>query len=287
MSELLRQAAGLRLVGPRSAAGTRRGERRAAARGHGGDFADHRAYDPGDDLRHVDWNAYLRSGALRVKQFHADRNLRVVLLVDASASMGFGSKLQSATALARALAWVGLRHRDRVEVLRVGGGGGRARAGAPVDLGALDRALSCDTASGAADLVAALRAAGGPMRADVAVLFSDLLVEDEVRDATLRALAALARRPALVHVLGADDLQPDWGAIQARDAETGERLDLSGSRAERAAYARVLAEWRAEVHAGCRQRGVRCVDAPTDTEPRALLADLRRLGVLEPARPAR
>ena len=102
----------------RSFRGKFRGERRSPNRGVGMEFADYRVYEPGDDLRHVDWNIYARLGRLFIKLFHADEGLPVTLLIDNSHSMEFGSptKLMCAKQIAAALGYIALGHADSVAV---------------------------------------------------------------------------------------------------------------------------------------------------------------------------
>lgn len=88
------------------------------------EFADHREYYAGDDLRHLDPHAYARLGRPYLKRFAADRALDVAILVDVSASMDYGqpSKLQVASRLAAALAYVAVSSGDRVRIASFGGG---------------------------------------------------------------------------------------------------------------------------------------------------------------------
>jgi len=85
------------------------------------DFAEHRGYVPGDDIRRVDWRLYARTDRYYVKQYDADSNANFSILLDVSASMGFGSqgvtKLEYATYLAACLAYLAHRQRDRVGIL--------------------------------------------------------------------------------------------------------------------------------------------------------------------------
>jgi len=74
----------------RRARSERQGERTTEAVGEGLTFADYRRYEPGDEPRFIDWNLYARTDELYVKQFEAERNFTVHVLVDASASMDFG-----------------------------------------------------------------------------------------------------------------------------------------------------------------------------------------------------
>ena len=98
--------------------GKLRGERRSLNRGTGMEFADYRAYEPGDDLRYVDWNIYARLGRLFIKLHHTDEDLPLVLLLDSSRSMEFGTptKLTCVKQVAAALGYVALAHADSVAV---------------------------------------------------------------------------------------------------------------------------------------------------------------------------
>ena len=113
---LFTDASGIRFVSPAFSTGSQQGDRRAQALGQGSEFADHRPYHPGDDLRRVDWNAYTRLSTLLIRLYHADRDQRVHLYIDATGSMGVEDKLDRAGNLAMCLALAGLHHRDRVVI---------------------------------------------------------------------------------------------------------------------------------------------------------------------------
>ena len=85
------------------------------------DFAEHRAYVPGDDVRLIDWRVFARTDRLYVKQFEADTNANLHLVLDISASMDFGSgtvsKLEYAKFLAASLAYLSTRQRDRIGLI--------------------------------------------------------------------------------------------------------------------------------------------------------------------------
>jgi uncharacterized protein (DUF58 family) len=96
--------------------GRTRGQRSARKVGVGIEFAEHRPYTPGDDLRFLDFHAYARSDRLLLKQFSETQSLTVYVLLDCSASMGFGhgQKLHFAKQLAAALGYVALGQLDRL-----------------------------------------------------------------------------------------------------------------------------------------------------------------------------
>ncbi|MEA3247576.1 MAG: DUF58 domain-containing protein, partial [Gemmatimonadota bacterium] len=89
--------------------GRTKGERRSAKRGSSVEFADYRAYTPGDDLRYLDWNAYARLQRLFLKLFLEEEDLHIYALVDSSQSMDFGrpTKLDWARQAAAALGYMG------------------------------------------------------------------------------------------------------------------------------------------------------------------------------------
>ena len=85
------------------------------------EFAEYRPYSEGDDPRFIDWNVYGRTDRIYIKRFQGETNSHLVILLDASASMGFGSgdvtKLRYAQFLAASLAWLAARQRDAVGTL--------------------------------------------------------------------------------------------------------------------------------------------------------------------------
>jgi len=92
------------------------GRHKSPHRGASVEFAEYRKYVPGDDLRRLDWRAYGRTDRFYVKEFEADTNLRLVLVVDTSGSMNFGSvgmsKWEYARQLATTLAYLAIQQGD-------------------------------------------------------------------------------------------------------------------------------------------------------------------------------
>ncbi len=108
----------LELIARTVVSGFMHGLHRAPRLGHSTDFAEHRPYQPGDDIRRIDWRVYGRTDRYYMKEFEADTNAAVLLAVDVSNSMSFGSgpvgKLEYAKMLAGALAWFSQRQGDRI-----------------------------------------------------------------------------------------------------------------------------------------------------------------------------
>jgi uncharacterized protein (DUF58 family) len=97
------------------------GQYHAAFHGRGIEFAQVREYQPGDDIRTIDWNVTARSGVPHVKQFVEERDLTILIAIDVSASMMFGSvdrrKIDLAAELSAVLAFAALQNGDRVGLL--------------------------------------------------------------------------------------------------------------------------------------------------------------------------
>jgi uncharacterized protein (DUF58 family) len=102
------------------------GLHRSPHQGQSVEFAEHKEYAPGDDLRHIDWKAYGKVDRYYVKRFEHETNLRAFFLVDASGSMGYRSngglsKLEYAATLAATLGYLLVRQQDAVSIVVAGG----------------------------------------------------------------------------------------------------------------------------------------------------------------------
>lgn len=116
--EVVSKLANINLVARLVVEGFITGLHRSPYHGFSVEFAEHRQYMPGDDVRHIDWKVYGKTDRFYLKQFEEETNLKAYILLDASASMGYSShsinKLQYATYLAAALSFLMLRQRDSV-----------------------------------------------------------------------------------------------------------------------------------------------------------------------------
>jgi len=119
--ELFQQIKGLQIRARRLVTETMAGEYESAFKGRGMEFEEVREYQPGDDIRHIDWNVTARSGVPHVKQFREERELTVMLLVDVSSSGLFGSdrklKREVAAEVAAVLAYTAIHSNDRVGLI--------------------------------------------------------------------------------------------------------------------------------------------------------------------------
>ena len=274
-ARFLRQLESLALTIRRTTAGRSHGVRRSRRVGAGLEFADHRDYAPGDDLRYLDWNLFGRLERRAVRLFEEDEDLSIDLLVDVSASMGMGRppKLDLALQIAAALAYVGLSNLDRVAVTALGA----TAAGTPPARGKarilpILRFLDGLRAGGRLPVAAAVREflarRSGRRRGLVA------LVSDFYDPAGARAALELVRRHRLeaiaVQISAPDEVAPALrGDVQLYDVETGEARDLTVSPRALADYARRHAALLRNLVGYCRERAIPCFtltsDQPFDT----------------------
>lgn len=119
--ELIRKVKRLEMVTRRKANNRLAGQYHSVFKGRGMDFDEVQPYAPGDDVRFIDWNVSARTGDLFIKKFVEERELTVLLLVDASASVDFGTTAQTRrdiiAELTAVLAFSAIRNNDRVGLL--------------------------------------------------------------------------------------------------------------------------------------------------------------------------
>lgn len=281
--EFLIQLERLSLSSRRTFRGSVKGERRSPRRGHSVEFCDYRAYGIGDDLRYVDWNVYGRLDRLHVKLFVDEEDLCLHLLLDGSASMGFGSptKLDYAVRICAALGFVGLVNLERVGVgvLRRSASGGWPPSRGRNQFAALTRYLGDVKPSGATALNEALaKYAMRVAEPGLAVVVSDLL-DPAGFEAGLRALLERRFDVRVIHVLAAEELDPALaGDLRLIDSETGETRDLSVDGEALRAYRERLRDFLERVEGFCRAQEVGYHRASTDTPvEQFVLAQLRGL----------
>ena len=278
---LLARLERLQLTTRRRLAGLHAGEHRSPRTGSSLDFADYRDYHPGDDFRRIDYHLYARLGTLLVKLFDAEDDLTLRLVIDRSASMGLGGKLDMAKRLAAALGFVALLRRDVVTLTAFPGGGPPARFVSRTAAGHLfDRLAELD-AAGATPIAAAvadLLSRPGPTGSTV--LISDLLTPDW-RDG-VRRLPARGGDVTVVHVLDRAELEPSLvGDLELVDVETGERVQVSLAPDTLARYRRAAQAWADEIAGQVRRAGAGYLRVFADDDlERLLTSTWRAEGVL-------
>ena len=263
----------LSLAGRRAPSGQSAGQWRSRTSGSSVEFSDYRTYTPGDEFRRIDWNAYARLERLFVRLYRAEEDLSLRLVVDASASMGWGrpSKGRLAAQLAGALAFVALQSGDRVDLFTAKDGqvderlnSLRGEASAWTAWRLLER-LECD---GATDLDAGLAACTRSMRgAGLTVILTDLFSPNGYQHG-IDALLGLRQDVLLIHVLAPDELEPPadmLGEWRLLDSEPNATVEASITPAVLRAYRRLVATFNQEAADFCRRRGVTYLQLRSDT----------------------
>ena len=277
--ELLAKLELLRVATRRVHSGRYAARTRSRRLGAGIDFADHRSYTPGDDLKYVDWTLFARLDTLMIRLSEEETELNVHLLVDVSGSMDLDigelrgdRKSQLARAAAIALSYVALSNLDQVHVWPFAGELGRPLVPARkrAEVVKVDRHLEAAELPAGTDIDGACRRFLQLSRArGVAILISDL-PDPSWQDAVKRLLHQ-RYDVGIVHLQAPGELElPLRGErFDLVDGETGEVL-RGVTREEVEATKRRVRKEREEVHHFCHHHGVPLVQTvtgdPTDLE---------------------
>ena len=245
--------------------GQLQGDYRTMFHGPGIDFADLREYEPGDDVRHIDWNVTARMDKPHVRQYLADRELTAWLLLDRSPSMAFGPverpKELVLTELAATLARLLTRGGNKIGAILFNN---RVECTLPVSGGRnhvlrlahelLKPAVATGTAT---DLTELLRFALNTIkRRSLVIIVSDFISEPGWE----KPLAMLSQRHELVAIQLHDPREseiPDAGVVAVEDAETGELLWVDTSDPEfRSRFTAISTTRQNDLNAAARSAGV-------------------------------
>ncbi|WP_435009434.1 DUF58 domain-containing protein [Tundrisphaera lichenicola] len=259
--EFLHKLEQLELVSKKIFVGRMKGERKSKRRGSSVEFADHRQYSVGDDLRHIDWNVYGRLDKLFLKLFLEEEDLHFYTLLDTSISMDFGdpTKLHYGKQVAAALAFIGLVNHDRVMLdtfsttLDAGMSSVRGRSQMYRIVGYLDQLK----ASGASDLTAAAKAfAIKHSGKGVVVIISDFL-DKRGYEPALRYLLARNMDIYVVHVLAQEEVEPELvGDLRLVDAEDDDIAEITVSAPLLRRYKDNLNSFVGGLKEWCTKRGI-------------------------------
>jgi uncharacterized protein (DUF58 family) len=196
------------------------------------DFAEHRVYMPGDDIRRIDWRLYARTDRLYRKEFEADTVMNFSILLDVSASMQYGSgpvtKLDYARFLAACLAYFANGQRDRVGLATFDADVVEVIPPSSRHLPALLHAIARARAERPGNLETPLRKLAEHFRRrSLVLLISDLYAEPEQITEAIRLVRQRGNDVMVVHILDRAELEfPFDQAAQFQDLETGANLPV-------------------------------------------------------------
>lgn len=232
------------------------------AQGSGIELETYKAYGAGDDLRHLDWNAYGRLDQLLIKTFRAEREAPLHLFVDTSASMATPAgdgKFAYSLALAAGLAYVSLRGNDPVRIVGFSEAWPqrcfsspffRHRDALPSVRDFLLTLRPGGTTAFATGIAAALRAQRSP---GVAIVLSDFLTAPAAYESGLRELVARRFTVAALRVIGPGERDPSSLFRRGRltDVETGQQRFITLTQDSLARYQQALARHLAQLQTFC------------------------------------
>lgn len=255
--------------------------------GAGQEFLDHRQFHHGDDLRAVNWRAYLRLEKLFLKMFQVEPRIPVRLLLDCSNSMttGIHPKFDYARKLAAALCYVGLVRLDTICLQPFGAGlgdaflcgGGRHRFIPAVNfLQELKPAGRTNYFEVARQFISKY-----PQRG-LLIIISDFLDEEDC-ERPLQFLADFGHELMLLHVWDQEDRDPPWeGQLDLTDAETGNMLEIGFDEATRRNYTLAFDEFARNVQRVSLRNSGRYVGLSTSTTiEEAVFGPIARTGAIE------
>ncbi len=282
----------LHVMAKRLRGGDSAGRRRSRRVGDGLEFADHRAYAPGDDVRFIDWPYYARMERLFRRLFHEHSEAPLAILLDVSASMGADvpargrlGKFDYARRVAAALVYVAVASLERVTLAPFAGGPAE-----PLTVGRNIRQmprvlafLSALTPGGPTQLLAATQRLVGRYDQPMTVLLvSDLLDCEDDLSSALAALAQARCDVTVLQVQSPTDASPEIrGAAALVGTEADRQMNVEITDDLIAAYRQQWLQFVDDCQRACAARGAIYVGAPTDVPVEKLVLEgLRRAGVL-------
>jgi uncharacterized protein (DUF58 family) len=242
-------------------------------RGYSVEFAQHREYTPGDEIRRIDWKAYGKFDRYFVKEYEEETNLRAYLLVDASASMDYGSdgirKFDYGCYLAMSLAYLMLRQGDDVGLITFGAQVQRyipPRSGLK-HMQALTSVLEATQPQGETHLDQVLREVAGKItRRGMIIVLSDLFDTPELVMRALQYFRHRRNEVMVFHLLDKNELEFPFERLTVfEDIEAVQHRILAEPRAIREAYMRQLQQFLEEYRQSCRSERIDYNLFPTNT----------------------
>ncbi|MGE5488080.1 MAG: DUF58 domain-containing protein [bacterium] len=255
--------------------------------GPGQEFLDHRHFHEGDDLRAVNWRAYLRFEKLFLKMFRVEPHIPIRLMIDTSASMatGDGAKFEYARKLAAALCYVGMVNLDSIVLQPFAGSladplacaGGRHRFAPAVEF------LEKLEAGGRTDYFEVVRQfISRYAQRGLLIVISDFL-DDADCERPLQYLADFGHELMLVQLWSEEDRTPPWeGDLDLDDAETGARLRIEFDSRARENYTLAFDEYSQRIRRLALRSGGRYAGLSTAVPvEEAIFGTLAKAGAVE------
>jgi uncharacterized protein (DUF58 family) len=242
------------------------GQHRSPFNGFAVEFAAHREYAPGDDLRHIDWKVWSKTDRLYIKEYEEETNLKCTILLDRSKSMQYGDKSSSgirkfdyAATTAASLAWLMQQQQDAVGMVLFSTGIDRSfKPGShPSHLKLLLHELETAVPDNKTDVGGIFQKLAAQIRQrGMVILISDLFVDLDQLTRSLEQFRLRRHEVIVFHVMHADELEfPFQDNTLFRGMETEMQLHTE-PRALRATYLEAVSRYLASVRKICAGLGI-------------------------------
>jgi uncharacterized protein (DUF58 family) len=268
---VLDRLSSLSLVARTVVEGFMAGQHRSPHRGSSVEFQQHREYVPGDEIKRIDWKVFAKSDRLVVKEFVAETNLALHILLDASESMAYGSldwtKFDYARWSAAALAHLTLAQRDTVGLILFDDGG---RTKVPPGNGAHQRAsiieqLEAAEPAGPTGIGATLNWLGTRLsRKGIVAIFSDFFDDIPTVLEGLRRLVFAGHEPILFQILDSRELEFDFKRLTRFEGLEGLGTQRIDPKALREAYRLEIANHNQELARHAQALSIDCLQITTN-----------------------
>lgn len=269
-SEFLKRLEYLSLVSRRVFRGKLLAQRRTKQLGGGIEFADHREYSRGDDLRYIDWNVFARYNELLLKRFQEEEDLHVYILLDVSQSMNAGSpnKFDYVRRIAAALAYIALADLDRVSIYAYAD---QVQSMTPLIRGK-DRILTIlrylddlETTGTSTNLMNVAKAlVHRAQRTGLVIILSDLFDQEGFRGG-VDMLRHRRYEPHVIQVHTLEEADPKWlGDVELEEVENGAKRKITITERKLKQYRQLFAEFLDGVDSYCRGYSISCTRTTTD-----------------------
>jgi uncharacterized protein (DUF58 family) len=233
--EVLASLSSLELVARSAVEGFFQGLHRSPRFGFSQEFAEYKAYAEGDDPRFIDWNVFARTERTYIKRFLGETNTRLMIVLDTSASMGYGTgpvtKLRYAKFLAASLAYMALQQHDPTGLIAFDS---KVRSYRPPSsrtgtLSAILHSLDALDAGSATDLHESFRQVREHcQRRGLVAVISDLYCDPEALTRAVQPLAWGGHDIMIFQILDRSELTPHWDeSILLEDMESGQQIEVS------------------------------------------------------------
>ncbi|WP_010095640.1 DUF58 domain-containing protein [Ornithinibacillus scapharcae] len=262
--------------------GHHKGARRSNRQGTSLEFSDYRQYQPGDDLRQIDWNIYARTNKHYIKRFLDEQELVISIYVDCTKSMStIPEKWRFTKSLAAALGYMSLTADDRVGIFPVGASNppfsyrkGKAFANRVVHY--VDTIKSSEATNTFSESIQHLI----QPKSSISVLISDLLEPIETIQIALKKLQAYKQDLYILRLLSPEEVDPFYqGDLELLDSETGKNVNVTMNRAVKLSYQQRLTSHTEKLEKFCFELGIGFIPClVTDSIEEVLFQELSSKG---------